>query len=40
MILSWVTREVKNAVGKASNAARCVFDLLPFGLPLQARAAV
>ncbi|RMX08726.1 hypothetical protein D8I35_06665 [Corticibacter populi] len=51
-IFSWVTQEVKNAVGKtpvaaqtgrlgkAGNAARCVFDLLPFGLSRQARAAV
>ncbi|RMX04884.1 hypothetical protein D8I35_13565 [Corticibacter populi] len=51
-IFSWVTQEVKNAagktpvaaqtgrLGKAGNAARCVFDLLPFGLSRQARAAV
>ncbi|WP_165392840.1 hypothetical protein [Corticibacter populi] len=51
-IFSWVTRKVKNAVGKtpvaaqtgrlgkAGNAARCIFDLPPFGLSRQARAAV
>ncbi|WP_242612519.1 hypothetical protein [Corticibacter populi] len=51
-IFSWVTQEVKNAVGKtpvaaqtgclgkAGNAALCIFDLQPFGLPRQARAAV
>ncbi|RZS30848.1 hypothetical protein EV687_3042 [Corticibacter populi] len=36
-IFSWATQGVKNAVG---NAARCIFDLLPFGLLWQARAAV